>query len=312
MRVLLTGGSGFIGYNVVSELLKKGFQVRIYDMVYPELREGVEFYHGSLLDATALRFAVNGCQYVMHLGAMADVNDVVADPLYAEEINVRGTINVLDAARRNGVKRVVYASTIWTYSDVKEEFITEETLIPPPTHLYTATKLAGEHYCRAYQQLFKLPYTILRYGIPYGPRARGATVIAKFVDMALAGQSISIAGDGKQFRKFVHVTDLARGNVLALEPAAAANQIYNLEGTEKVTIKQLAEWVKEFANPKISVVHTPAREGDLKGAEISAAKALKDLGWKPEIEFLTGLKQVIEAKKKERKNDPVAELAASR
>lgn len=303
MRVLVTGGSGFIGYNVVQQLKKAGYEVRIFDMALPIGMDDVEFYHGSLLDATALRFACAGCDYVMHLAAMADVNDVVADPIYAEEINSRGTALVLDAARRTGVKRVVYASTIWTYSDVKDEFITEETLIPPPTHLYTATKLAGEHYCRAFNGLFGLEYTILRYGIPYGPRARGATVISKFVDMALSNSPITIQGDGAQFRKFVHVEDLARGNVMALKPEAA-NQIYNLEGNEKVSIKQLAELVKEHANPDLEIKFIPARAGDLKGAEISNEKALQQLGWKPEIDFLTGLKQVIAEKKKEKKNDP--------
>lgn len=311
MRALVTGGSGFIGANVVQQLQKAGFKVRIYDMVYPVGLEDVEFYHGSLLDPVALGFALIGCDYVIHLAAVADVNDVFADPANAEAINVRGTLNVLDAARRSkGIKRVVYASTIWTYSDVKDEFITEETLIPPPTHLYTATKLAGEHYCRAYGQLYKVPYTILRYGIPYGPRARGATVISKFVSMALEGKNITIDGDGLQFRKFVHVTDLARGNVLALKPEGE-NQIFNLEGNEKVSIKQLAEWMKEYANPKISVVHTPARAGDFKGVEISNAKALKLLGWKPEIDFLTGLKQVIAEKKQEKNDDPIARLVAA-
>jgi len=311
MRVLVTGGSGFIGANVVQQLQKSGFKVRIYDMAYPSGLSDIEFYHGSLLDPVALGFAISGCQYVIHLAAVADVNDVFADPAYSESINVRGTLNVLDAARRNkGIKRVVYASTIWCYSDVKESFITEETLIPPPTHLYTATKLAGEHYCRAYGQLYKLPYTILRYGIPYGPRARGATVISKFVTMALEGKNITIDGDGLQFRKFVHVTDLARGNVLALKPEAE-NQIYNLEGNEKVSIKQLAEWVREHANPKISVIHTPARAGDFKGVEISNEKALKQLGWKTEIDFLTGLKQVIAEKKQEKNDDPVARLVAA-
>lgn len=314
MRVLVTGGSGFIGYNVVQELLKRGFKVRILDMVYPAGLDGVEFYHGSLLDPMTVRFAMNGCDYVMHLAAVADVNDVVAEPLYAEEINVRGTINVLDAARnmKGKVKRVVYASTIWTYSDVKESFITEETLIPPPTHLYTATKIAGEYYCRAYQQLYGVPYTILRYGIPFGPRARGATVISKFVGLALAGESIAIAGDGLQFRKFVHVQDLARGNVLALQ-GAGENHIFNLEGNEKVSIRQLAEWVKEHANPKIQINYTPAREGDFKGVEISNEKALKLLGWKPEIGFLAGLKQVIDEKRSElgAQNDPVNRLVAA-
>lgn len=310
MRVLVTGGSGFIGANLVEELQRRGFQVRVFDMVYPSGLKDVEFYHGSLLDPMALRFAMNGCRYVMHLAAMADVNDVAADPLYAEEINARGTAHVLDAARRAGARRVVYASTIWVYSDVKEEFITEETPIPPPAHLYTATKLAGEHYCRAFQQLYGLPYTILRYGIPYGPRARGATVISKFVGLALEGKPISIAGDGKQFRRFVHVQDLARGNALALKPAGE-NQTYNLEGTESVSIKQLAEWVREYANPSIQVVHTEARPGDFRGVQISAEKAHKQLGWRPEIPFRDGLRQVVEEKKKELAHERVPDLVSA-
>lgn len=310
MRVLVTGGSGFIGFNVAQQLKKAGYTVRVFDMALPVGLDGVEFYHGSLLDATALRFAMSGVDYVMHLAAMADVNDVAADPIYAEEINSRGTALVLDAARRTGIKRVVYASTVWVYSDVKEELVTEETLIPPPTHLYTATKLAGEHYCRAFNGLYGLEYTILRYGIPFGPRARGATVISKFVTMALKNQPISIQGDGMQFRKFVHVEDLARGNVLALKPEAK-NQIYNLEGSEKVSIRQLAELVKEHANPELEIKFTPARAGDLKGADISNAKALQQLRWKPEIGFLEGLKQVIAEKKQEMKNDPAQRLVAA-
>src|SRR5581483_12249445 len=129
----------------------------------------------------------------------ADVKDVLNDPSYSEAINTRGTANVLEAMRLSGVKRIVYGSTTWVYSDCQEVEVDEATPIPPPTHLYTATKLTGEYYCRSYAALYKLEPTILRYGIPYGPRARPGAVIPIFVEKALTGQKISIAGDGSQF-----------------------------------------------------------------------------------------------------------------
>src|SRR5207253_2590664 len=117
--------------------------------------------------------------------------------------------------------------------------------LKPPSHLYTATKIASEYYCESYSKLYNLSTTILRYGIPYGPRARAGAVVPIFVKKALQGQALTIAGDGLQFRKFVYVEDLAEGNVLALKPIAA-NKIYNLDGTEKVTIKQIAETVQKL------------------------------------------------------------------
>ena len=127
------------------------------------------------------------CDAVAHLAAVADVNEVDAEPHAAERVNTHGTVTVLDAARRAGVRRIVYASTIWVYSDCEPEQVDETTSIAPPSHLYTSTKLAGELYCKAYQQLYGIDYTILRFGIPYGPRAREAAVIPTFVNKALAG-----------------------------------------------------------------------------------------------------------------------------
>lgn len=173
MKALVTGGAGFIGSHVVDKLIDKGIEVRVYDMVMPTHRKDIEYYQGSLLDLDALRMALGGIEVVFHLGAIADVKDVYDEPHYAESINVRGTINVLEAARRSRMmKRVIYASTIWVYSDCTNDFVDETTPLPAPSHLYTATKLASEYYCLAYSKLYDLGITILRYGIPYGPRAR--------------------------------------------------------------------------------------------------------------------------------------------
>ena len=166
---------------------------------------------GSITDREALERALHSCDAVAHLAAVADVNDVHAEPEDAERVNARGTVTVLEAARRAGVKRIVYASTIWVYSDCEPEAVDEDTLLPAPSHLYTSTKLAGELYCKAYQELYGIDYTILRFGIPYGPRAREAAVIPAFVNKALRGEPLTLAGDGSQSRRFVYVEDLADG-----------------------------------------------------------------------------------------------------
>lgn len=297
-KILVTGGSGFIGSHVVDKLREKGFEVRVFDMVMPTYRKDIEFYQASLLDFDALRMALNGIDVVYHLGAVADVKDVYEDPHYAEAINVRGTINVLEAARRSPtVRRVIYASTIWVYSDCKEKVVDEETPLPPPSHLYTATKLASEYYCITYSKLYGLETTILRYGIPYGPRARSGAVIPIFVSKALKGEPLTIAGDGSQFRKFVYVEDLAEGNVLALK-SIAKNKIYNLDGKEKITIRQIAETIQKILGKEIKIEYVPARPADFTGIEVSSEKTKRELGWEPKVSFEEGLRRYIEWYKK--------------
>src|SRR3989338_1169440 len=195
MRCLVTGGAGFIGLHVVHKLVEKGIKVRIYDLCQPYDQKGVEYFHASLLDMDKLRMAMKGVDAVFHLAAVANVLDVFQEPHYSENINVRGTINILEAARKTGVKRVIYGSTIWVYSDTKSTsgIVDEDSLLAAPSHLYTATKLAGEYYCKAYQKLYGIDYTILRYGIPYGPGARDGAVIPIFVKKAINGEPITIA-----------------------------------------------------------------------------------------------------------------------
>ena len=195
MRALVTGGSGFIGSHLVDRLRARNIVVRVFDMVFPTWRQDIEFYHGSLLDSEALRMAMNGVDLVYHLAAVADVKDVFENPHESEAINARGTINVLEAMRRTGTKRIVYGSTTWVYSDTEGEDLDEDVYLAPPSHLYTATKLASEYYCRSYQELYGLEPTILRYGIPFGPKARMGAVIPMFVNRALKGETITIAGE---------------------------------------------------------------------------------------------------------------------
>ena len=302
MKALVAGGSGFIGSHVVDKLIDKGVDVRVYDMVMPNFRKDIEFFQGSLLDLDSLRMAINGIDVVFHLGAVADVKDVYQEPHYAEAINVRGTLNVLEASRLSGViKRVIYGSTVWVYSEADEQKVDEKTPLHSPSHLYTATKLAGEYYCNTYSELYNLDMTILRYGVPYGPRARDGAVIPIFVRKALSGEPLTIAGDGSQFRKFVYVEDLAEGNVLALKQIAI-NKTYNLDGKEKITIKQIAENVQKILK-EAKIEFTPARPGDFSGKEVSSRHAKEELGWTPKTTFEEGLRRYIDwYKKREEKN----------
>jgi len=143
-----------------------------------------------------LERAMEGCSAVCHLAAAADVGEVHAQPAWATELNGMGTLNVLEAARQTGVRRVIYASTVWVYSDSAEPEVDEDTLLPRPAHLYTAGKLSGELYCHSYAELYGLQPTILRFGIPYGPRARPAAVIPSFVDRARRGEPLTIQSTG--------------------------------------------------------------------------------------------------------------------
>lgn len=292
MRVLVTGGAGFIGSHVVDRLIAHGVVPVIFDMGQSDYHPAVEHVIGSILDVEALRVAMSKVQAVIHLAAVADVKDVYEDPFYAESVNVRGTACVLEAARRCKGKRIIYGSTTWVYSDVPQQEMDEETPLAPPSHLYTATKIASEYYCQSYAKLYGIEYTILRFGIPYGPRARDGAVIPIFVNKALRGEPLTIAGDGSQFRKFVYVEDLAEGNVLALA-AVAKNKIYNLDGAEQVTIKQIAETIQKILGD-VRIEYTPSRPGDFSGKRVLSARARQELSWEPTTSFEEGVRRYIQ------------------
>ncbi|MBA3865370.1 MAG: NAD-dependent epimerase/dehydratase family protein [Solirubrobacterales bacterium] len=294
MRVLVTGGGGFIGSHVVDRLRDRGMTPRIFDLSASPYHSPleVETFTGSITDPANLDLAMRDCDAVIHLAAVADVGHVLADPVLAEEVNTRGTLNVLEAAAGAEVGRVVYGSTTWVYSDCVEQSVDEETPIPAPRHIYTATKLAGETYCAGYAELYGLESTVLRFGIPYGPRARAAGVVAKFTDLAFEGKALTIAGDGSTTRSFIYVEDLADGIVAALAPEAGG-RTYNLSGDEVVTILEIAERVQENTDD-CEIVHTPPRPGDFPGKAISNQRALEELGWKADTSFKDGVRRYVE------------------
>jgi UDP-glucose 4-epimerase len=290
--VLVTGGAGFIGSHVVDRLLAEGHEARVFDLLPwgHEPRYGCETVVGDLLDPAQLGAAAAGCDVIVHLAAAADVGLVAKNPTGSEKLNARGTLNVLEAARATGA-RVVYASTIWVYSDVTETDVDEDSQLGLPSHLYTATKLAGEMYCRAYEQLYEVPTTILRFGIPYGPRARPAAVLPIFVNKALAGEPLTIAGDGMQTRRFVYVEDLADGVVRALAPAATG-RVYNLVSDEDTTVVDIAEAVRAAVGD-IQITHVEGRCGDFGGVRVSGERAARELGWRASTPYCEGVARYV-------------------
>jgi UDP-glucose 4-epimerase len=295
MRILVTGGAGFIGSHVVDALAAAGHRPVVFDTRRTPHRPSgdAEAVRGDILDRRELTHAALGCDAIVHLAAAADVDAVQADPSAAEEVNARGTLNVLEAARAAGVPRVIYASTIWVYSDVAGAGAVDETTpLGAPAHLYTATKLAGELYCRSYEELYGVSCTILRFGIPYGPRARPAAVIPAFVRRALDGEPLTINGGGQQRRRLVYVEDLAEGVVCALAPCAAG-RTYNLVGDTDVSVLEIAETVRDIVG-EVEIAHLPGRAGDFAGAEVSAARAASELGWRATTPLREGVRRYVE------------------
>lgn len=294
MRVLVTGGSGFIGSHVVGRLLVCGHQPRVFDLVRParHFDERVDSVVGDILDAVTLSEAMRGCDAVVHLAAIADVGEVALDPLRADLVNARGTCVMLETARRAGIGHFAYGSTIWVYGNAPGiDPLDEDALLVPPDHFYTATKLAGELYCRSYAAMYGLEPTILRFGIPHGPGARDATVVARFVSRALAGEPLSINGDGSQVRQFVYVEDLAEGIVASLV-GTAQGRTYNLVGEETVSVREIAGIVGDLIG-EVSIVHVPGRQADLGSIQISSRRAREELGWRATTTFAEGVARYI-------------------
>jgi UDP-glucose 4-epimerase len=295
MRIAVTGGCGFIGSHVVDHLVRAGYDVAVLDVGNRWRNPEAEYRHVDLFDEAAVQAAMTGADAVFHLAGAADVNDVAADPVRAVRLNVEGTARVLEAARRAGVGRFVLASTVWVYgAAIGKGELTEDVPIDlrSPGHVYVATKLAAELLVHSYRAMYGQHFTILRYGIPYGPRMREALVVARFVRAALAGRPITIAGTGEQQRNYVYVEDLADAHVRALAPEAA-DQTLALEGGTPVSVREIADTVCSLVRP-VPVRHEPARPADYEGATISARLAKELLDWSPVTSFATGVQLYVD------------------
>ena len=281
MKVLVTGGAGFIGSHVVDRLQAAGHEPRIFDLVpSPHHGDEVETVLGDLCDRDAALARARGLRR-RHPPRGGRRRRPGRRPIR------RTPTASTRAARRSCSRRRASSSSAASSTPARSGSTatprrprrsTRTRRSPLPKHFYTATKIAGEMYSAAYTELYGLEHTILRFGIPYGPRARPTAVVAAFAAKALAGQPLTIAGDGTQSRRFVYVEDLAEGVVAALVPAAA-NRVYNLVGRENTSVRSIARTVRDVVGD-VPIVHVEGRAGDLKGGHISgdARRARARLG----------------------------------
>jgi UDP-glucose 4-epimerase len=295
-KVAVTGGSGFIGSHVVDALMEAGHQVTVIDHRVRPHREDVSFEDIDLMDMSSTLAATRGAEHIFHLAAVSNVNYAYKYPVYTTALNVLGTAHVLEAARVNGVRRVYLASTVWVYNGTPNGEPLDESVpfyLNGAGHIYTSSKMACEMICHNYNQLYDVSFTILRLGIPYGPRMREELLIPTFIKKALNGQPLTVAGKGSQYRNFIYVRDLADAHVLAMKEIGT-NQTYNFEGPRKVTVLEVAEGIRAAIGDHVRIEFVPERPGDFGGKEVAAEKARQELGWKPTVNFEEGLRKTVE------------------
>jgi nucleoside-diphosphate-sugar epimerase len=304
MDYLVTGGAGFIGSNIAEHLVGRGHRVRVFDNFSSGKRDNVrpfadkaEIVEGDLRDPRAIRQAVNGVRFVLHLGAIPSVTHSVEDPGMTHETNVTGTLNLLLAARDAGVQRVVSTSSSSVYGDTPT-LPKREEMTPSPLSPYAVHKITGEYYCRIFWQLYGLETLSLRYFNVFGPRqdpqSQYAAVIPRFITAILKDQSPTIYGDGQQTRDFSHVENIIDANVLACQaPKEALGESFNIACGGRVSLLDLVDTVNKILGKNVKPKLDPPRPGDILHSQADISKAEKLLGWKPRINFADGIAKTI-------------------
>ena len=299
-KVLVTGGAGFIGSNLARLLLDEGREVTIYDNLSSGYRQNVEampgarFVEGDVRDAERLTEAMRGADTVFHLAASVGNTRSIEHPVDDSEINVIGTLRVLEAARSLGVRKVVFSSSAGIFGELKFLPIREDHPVEPDSP-YGASKLAAEKMCLAYSKLYELEAVALRYFNVYGVNQRYdayGNCIPIFAHRMLRGETVTIFGDGEQTRDFVNVRDVARANLLASE-ARGVSGAFNVASATSITINRLVELMSEASGLRPEVVYGPPRKGDVRHsrADITAARA--SLGFEPSVGMTEGLAEYM-------------------
>jgi nucleoside-diphosphate-sugar epimerase len=304
---LVTGGAGFIGSHLVDRLLADGARVRVLDNFSAGSRanleaaarsvDRIEVIEGDIRDLATVERAARGVDVVFHQAAMRSVPRSIDDPLGANEHNVTGTLHVLEAARRAGVPRVVYASSSSVYGD-RPDLPKREDQAPSPVSPYAASKAAGEQYARVWTKVYGLETIGLRYFNVFGPRqdptSEYAVVIPRFIFRALRGEPLEVHGDGTQSRDFTYVDNVVEANLLAARADGAGGEVVNVGCGDRVSLLEIVERLERILGRPLERRHTPPRAGDVRHtlADVSLGKRL--LGYEPLVPFDEGFRRTLE------------------
>jgi nucleoside-diphosphate-sugar epimerase len=303
MPYLVTGGAGFIGSNLVEELVRRGERVRVLDDFSTGKREHlsaflerVELVEGDLRDLPTVRKAVAGVDYILHQAALPSVQRSVDDPLTTHAVNTTGTLNLLIAAREVGVKRVVYAASSSAYGD-SPTLPKREDMLSRPKSPYAVSKLTGEQYCQAFTEVYGLETVCLRYFNVFGPRqdptSQYSAVIPLFITAMLQGQPPTVHGDGLQSRDFSYIANVVHANLLAAAAPAASGRVFNIACGERYTLLDTIAALNDILGTQIEPVYAEPRVGDVRHslADISAAQEV--LGYRVLVDFYEGLRRTV-------------------
>jgi len=304
VKVLVTGGGGFIGSHIVARLLSLGHGVRVLDDFstgrrenLTEVKDRIELVEGDLRDLDAVRRAVAGTTWVFHQAALASVARSVEDPLLTNAVNVAGTLHVLLAARDARVRRVIYAASSSAYGDTPT-LPKVETMPASPLSPYALQKYAGEEYCRMFTRLYGLETVALRYFNVFGPQqdpaSTYAAVIPKFIGLLVRGEPPTVHGDGEQSRDFTYIDNVVDANLLAAESVTAPGEVINVACGERITLNRLLDRIRAILGVSTKAVHGPPRPGDVLHSLADIGKAEKLLGYKPRVGLDEGLRRTID------------------
>ena len=304
MKCLVTGGAGFIGSNLIKALLDRGDEVSVLDNFSTGKRENlgsfqnrIKVIEGDLRSYHIVLEAARGVEVIFHQGALPSVPRSINDPITTNQVSVEGTLNILDAAKDTGVRRVVYASSSSIYGQ-NARLPKREDMTPAPISPYAVAKLAGENYCQVFTRTYGLETVCLRYFNVFGPRqdprSEYSAVIPLFVTAFLDGGRITVYGDGEQSRDFTHVDNVVQANLLAAEAADAAGEVLNVACGEQTSLNQMLDALRRLSKVDVEVIYEQQRAGDVKHSLADIERARKVLGYTPKVFTEEGLEKSLE------------------
>jgi nucleoside-diphosphate-sugar epimerase len=301
MRYLVTGGAGFIGSNMVDELVRRGASVTVLDDLsagkennLAGVRDKIDFHRGSITDLETVQKACAGADFVIHLAARTSVPRSVKDPIESNRVNIDGTLNVLVAARDAKVRRVVYAASSSAYGETPT-LPKVESMQPAPISPYGVTKYVGELYAQVFGRVYGLENACVRYFNVFGPRqdptSQYSGVMSRFMLAVLEGQIPVVYGDGEQSRDFTFIANVVDETLRACEAQGASGMVFNGGTGARITLNQVLQQLRQITGAEINAQYDPPRNGDIRDSQADISLARKVLGYEPKVNFEEGLRQ---------------------